>query len=68
MQGKMISDLSPEQKAFKDILKRFDYQQEAIITFFEGFYNLTAKEIQAHSDPLAKHYHKIAKEMLPIEA
>lgn len=68
MQSKMISEISSEQEAFKEVLKRFDYQQEAIISFFSGFYNLTPKEIQAHPDPLAPHYHSIAKEMLPIEA
>jgi hypothetical protein len=72
MKAKQISDrsvgMTQEENLFAEVLEKFDYCTDKIVSFFSDFLDLTPSQIKVHADPHAKDYHKIAKQMLPLDA
>jgi hypothetical protein len=67
MKSKLISNrpLTTEQVLFANVLESLDYCTEKVISFFSDFLNPI--DVRNNANPNAPIYHRIAKEMLPLD-
>jgi hypothetical protein len=67
MKAKQISNrIEDEEVIFANVLNHMDDSE--VISFFHSFLDLTPTQIRSHNNPDARKYHKIAKQMLPLDA